>query len=356
MIDLDHNAGSPLRPEARAAMLEALDVGGNASAIHARGRAAKRLLEDAREIVAGHAGTTPDRVVFTSGGTEADALALAGRRTRASAVEHPAVLAQPGVAVARAPVDAAGRVRVDALHADDVDTVAVMAANNETGVVQPLEDVRRALPPGVHLHVDAVQAPGRRDLAAIVALADSITLSAHKLCGPPGIGALILGGGVEPAGLLRGGGQERGRRAGTENVAAAAGFAAALRATGAADETARLGLLRDRLEAGLCDLVPDLVVLGAGAPRLANTLAVTAPGWRAERLLMALDLAGIAASSGAACSSGRVRTSHVLDAMAVHADLLAGMLRFSLGWSSTEADVEAALVAMRTLVRRRRAA
>jgi cysteine desulfurase len=359
VIDLDHNAGSPLRPEARAAVLATLDAGGNASAVHGRGRRAKARLEDAREAIAAACGVGADRVVFTGSGTEADALALHGRRVVASAVEHPAVLAQPGV-VATLPVDATGRVRAatiaGAVAAHAADTVAVMAANNETGVIQPLADVRAALPAGARLHVDAVQAPGRLDLAAVVALADTVALSGHKLGGPPGVGALVLGPDVEPAALLRGGGQERYRRAGTENLPGITGFAAALEAAVASTDDARLGALRDRLLAGLRGLVPDLVVLGEGAPRLSNTLAVSAPGWRAETLVMALDLAGVAVSSGAACSSGRVRTSHVLEAMQVRDELMEGMLRFSLGWSSREADIDRALAAMAPILGRRRAA
>lgn len=360
MIDLDHNAGSPLRPEARRALLAALDEGGNASAVHGRGRAARRRLEEARETIAELCGTRPDRVIVTGSGTEANALALAGRRTLASAIEHQAVLAQPGVVPERLPVDRSGRARAaaiaPALGRTAADTVAVMAANNETGVVQPLQAVRRALPAGVRLHVDAVQAPGRLDLATVVSLADTLALSAHKVGGPPGVGALVVGPEIEPAALLRGGGQERGRRAGTENVAGAAGFAAALAAACREDDTARLARLRDRLEAGLRALVTDLVVIGANAPRLASTLCVSAPGWRAERLVIALDLVGVAASSGAACSSGRIHTSHVLEAMDVDPDLREGALRFSLGWSSTDDDVTAALAAMASVFGRRRAA
>ncbi len=359
VIDLDHNAGAPLRPEARAAVVAALDEGGNASAVHGRGRRAKARLEDAREAVAAACGVAPDRVVFTGSGSEADATGLHGRAVVAAAVEHPAVLAQPGV-VDTLPVDPAGRVRVDALPArlaaDAADTVAVMAANNETGVVQPLEAVRAALPRGVRLHVDAVQAPGRLDLRRIAALADTMALSAHKLGGPPGVGALVLGPEVEPDALIAGGGQERSRRAGTENLPGIAGFAAALAATLEAGDDARLGGLRDRLEAELRALVPDLVVFGGDVPRLANTLAVSAPGWRAETLVMAFDLAGVAVSSGAACSSGRVRRSHVLEAMGVRDELLEGMVRFSLGWSSTEADIDQAVAAITPVLRRRRAA
>ena len=350
MIDLDHNAGSPLRPEARHALLRGLDAGGNPSAVHGLGRQARRLLEDARDRIAALVGAAAERVVLTSGGTEANALALHGRRVLAAAIEHPAVLAQPGVAAERLPVDSLGLVRVDRLEAlvasTGADTVAVMAANNETGVIQPLAAVRAALPSGVRLHVDAVQAPGRLALEPLRALADSLALSAHKAGGAQGTGALVLGDAAEAYPLVAGGGQERSRRGGTENVAGAMAFAAALERGCDPAETERMRLLSDRLERGLGDLVDGLVILGDGAPRLANTLAVTAPGWRAERLLMALDLAGVAVSSGAACSSGRIRTSHVLEAMDVKSDLRSGALRLSVGWSSTIEEIDRALALM----------
>ncbi len=360
MIDLDHNAGSPLRPNARSALDRALAAGGNASSIHGRGRAARRILEDARERIAALCGTRSERVVFTSGGTEANALALHGRRTLASAVEHPAILAQPGVVAARLPVDAAGRVIIEGIaekvRATDVDTVAVMAANNETGVIQPLAAVRAALPAETLLHVDAVQAPGRLDLARLTALADSVALSAHKSGGPPGAGALVLGDGCELLPLIAGGGQERGRRGGTENTPALSGFAVALDEACSGDEASRLARLRDGLEAALLAAVPDLVVVGAAAPRLANTMTLTARHWDAERLIIALDLAGIAASSGAACSSGKVSASHVLAAMGLDHDMQRGALRFSLGWSTTAADIEAAVARILPVLTARRAA
>lgn len=350
MIDLDHNAGTNLRPEARAALLRGLDLGGNPSSIHGLGRRARRHLEDAREQIAMLADTTADRVVFTSGGTEANALALHGRRVLASAVEHPAVLAQPGVVETRLPVDARGLARVDAVASgiacSSADTLALMAANNETGVVQPLAAVRAALPENVRLHVDAVQAPSRLELAPIVRGADTVALSAHKVGGPQGAGALILGADVEPAPLVAGGGQERGRRGGTENVAAAMAFAAALQAAARPEERRRMAALRDRLETRLQDAIAEVVVLGAGAERLVNTLAVTAPGWAAERLIVALDLAGVAVSSGAACSSGKVGGSHVLDAMGLRDDLKRGALRLSVGWCTTDEEIDRALVLM----------
>ncbi|MFW5680198.1 MAG: cysteine desulfurase family protein [Pseudomonadota bacterium] len=358
MIDLDHNAGTPLRPQARAAMLEALDAGGNASSIHGRGRSAKRLLERARETLAEQLGVGPSNVVLTSGGTEANALALHGRRTLASAVEHPAVLAQPGVLADRLPVDHDGRVRVDVaadlIRQTGADTVAVMAANNETGVLQPLAELRAVLPEGVALHVDAVQAPGRLEVPALAALADTLALSAHKLGGPPGAGALVLGRDREVSPLLVGGGQERGRRGGTENVPAVVGFAAALQAIdpGEAD---RLLALRRQLEQGV-EQFDDAVIVARDAPRLCNTVAVAFPGRAAATLVMALDLEGVAISSGAACSSGRVARSHVLAAMGLADDIVTSTVRISLGWTSTAADVATALDALRRVLGRRRAA
>lgn len=359
MIDLDHNAGSPLRPEARTAMLEALDAGGNPSSVHGRGRAAKRALERTREGLAVQLGTTAANIVFTAGGTEANAMALHGRRVLASAVEHPAVLAQPGLVAARLPVDEAGRVRPAELSAllaaTGADTVAVMAANNETGVIQPLAELRAQLPPDVRLHVDAVQAPGRLDLAELVALADSLALSSHKVGGPPGVGALVVRDDRGFAALIRGGGQERGRRGGTENVPAVVGFGAAMAALDGS-EGERLRRLRDRLEAGLLNLDAGLSIVAADAPRLANTVAVAVPGMAAATLVMALDLAGVAVSSGAACSSGKVGSSHVLAAMGLTDDIRTSTVRLSLGWSSRAGDVDAALRAFGAVLGRRRAA
>lgn len=359
MIDLDHNASSPLRPQARAALLAALDQGGNASSVHGLGRQAKRTLERAREALAAKLDVTPARIVFTSGGTEANALALAGRRVLASAIEHPAVLAQPGTVPERLAVDANGRVQVAELAGllarTGADTVAVMAANNESGVVQPVAAVHAAKPAGVALHVDAVQAPGRLDLEPLLAVADSLALSAHKLGGPPGIGALVLGPDGEPGRLLVGGGQERGRRGGTENVPAAAAFAAAMMAVSGA-EAERMAALRDRMEAGLRALCPTVVIVGADAPRLPNTTAVAFPGRPASTLVMALDLEGVAIGSGAACSSGKVARSHVLAAMGLSDDIVNCTVRLSLGWSSNEADVEGALAAFARVLGRKRAA
>ena len=374
MAYLDHNATSPLRPRVRAAMLEALDRTGNASSVHGPGRAARAVVEAAREKVAALAGVVPGQVVFTSGGSEANALALRGavqgaaaaedRLTRMflSAVEHESVRANayalaeqvPGLKVAEFAVTEDGLVDLPALRLQLMQgkgraLVAVMAANNETGVIQPIAEiiavVRRELEDALIL-VDAVQAAGRIPLTAG---ADFVTLSAHKLGGPQGVGALILGE-TAPFAPLMVGAQENFRRGGTENVAAIAGFGAA------ADEPfGHLAALRDRFEAGLKTLVADAVVFGERAPRLANTSNFAIPGLAAETALIALDLDGIAISSGAACSSGKVRVSHVLSAMGVPEELARCGLRLSLGWSNTEADIGAALEALARLIARRTA-
>ena len=345
---LDANASEPLRPEARTAAAAALDVAGNPSSVHAEGRAARRLLEEARESVAALAGLAPAAVVFTSGGTEANATALAGcaaegRRVLAGATEHDSVLrAIP--AAERIPVDRDGVIDLGALATALADprpaAVAVMLANNETGTLQPIAEVaalcRRA---AARLHVDAVQAPGRLPLGDLGALgADTVALSAHKAGGPKGAGALLLASGWWPGPLLRGGGQERGMRAGTEPLPAIAGFAAALAAAEAwraAGGAARLGALRDAILAGLAVRVPHAVPIAMGASRLANTLCLALPGVAAATQVMALDLAGIAVSAGSACSSGKVAESHVLRAMGL-GPLAGSAIRVSLPWTAPE--------------------
>jgi len=380
-VYLDYNATAPLRPEARAATLAALDALGNPSSIHAEGRKARAIVEEARRAVAALAGAEPRAVVFVSGGTEAANLALTpaisapGRtaplaRLIVSAGEHPCVLRGhrfPAEAVAVAPLTADGRVdlgRLAALISEGVGAplLALQAANNETGVMQPLaEAAALAHAAGGVVVCDAVQAPGRVGLAAATAGADVLLLSAHKLGGPKGAGALVAlrsDLAIESP-LLRGGGQERGQRAGTENVAAIAGFGAAARLVAAEveDEGRRLAALRDRLEARLREAAPDAAVFGAAAPRLPNTIAFAAPGVAASTLLIALDLAGVAASSGSACSSGKVTPSHVLAAMGVEPGLAAGAIRVSFGWASREADVDRFVAAYREALaglRRRR--
>jgi len=348
-VYLDYNATAPLRPEAAAAIARALEVTGNPSSVHRFGRAARRIVEDAREAVAALVGAAPGGVIFTSGGTEANNLALAGcgrRRLLVSAGEHDSVLQAAPDAV-RVPLTAAGTVDLAALEAllgeaaGDA-LVSVQLANNETGVIQPIAAVADCAPRhGALVHCDAVQAGGRIPVELGALGADLLSLSAHKIGGPQGVGALILAGDLELAPLLRGGGQERRRRAGTENVAGIAGFAAAARAA-ARDlpRQAALAALRDRLEAGVRGLAPEAVVLGAESPRLANTSCIAVAGLSAETQVMALDLAGVAVSSGAACSSGKVAPSRVLAAMGVDPALADAAIRVSLGWASEPSDID----------------
>jgi cysteine desulfurase len=353
---LDYNATAPLRPEARAAIAAAFDLAGNPSSIHAEGRAARAAVEDARRNVAELAGVGPRGVVFTSGGTEAANLALTPTGTAirliASAGEHVCVLSghrfAPNAATS-APLRADGRIDLAALEAaldcGGPAMLALQGANNETGVVQPVAEAAALVHArGGIVVCDAVQLAGRTRLDAQALGADFLILSAHKFGGPKGAGALIATSPELRPGLslLRGGGQERGARAGTENVAGIAGFGAAALAAGAEaeGEAVRLAALRDRLEARIFAAAPDAVVFGAGASRLPNTTCFAIPGIAAATLLMRLDLAGVAASSGSACSSGKVARSHVLTAMGVVSELAAGAIRLSLGWASREADIE----------------
>jgi cysteine desulfurase len=368
-VYLDWNATTPLRPEARAAMALAWDVAGNPSSVHAEGREARRLVEDARAIVARAVGGQPQNVVFTSGGTEANSLALtpglrrgAGvpvQRLLVSAIEHASVLAGgrfPADAIQTIGVTRSGVVDLDRLRAMLADgapaLVSVMLANNETGAIQPVAEVAELVhAAGGSLHVDAIQAFGKIPFDLASTGADLLTLSAHKLGGPKGAGALVLADGLsgfEP--LLRGGGQEQGRRAGTENVAAIAGFGAAAKAAMATREAdaVRLGGLRDRLETGLRQ-TPGAIVFSDAIERLPNTVLFTAPGLKAETAVIGFDLAGIGVSSGSACSSGKVQPSHVLQAMGVAPELTQGAVRLSMGWSTSETDIESALEAWRKL-------
>jgi cysteine desulfurase len=366
----DWNATAPLRAEARSAMSAALALTGNASSVHAEGRAVHRLMEEAREQVACLVGADTKNVLFTSGATEANMLALtpaleiAGRkeprdRLFVSAIEHPSVRSGGRFAaefVKELPVNSDGIVDVgaltDAIKRAARPMVSVMLANNETGIIQPISEIAEAVhaASGV-LHVDAVQGAGRIvcDIAELGG--DLVSISSHKLGGPQGAGALIRRGDIhiaEP--LIRGGGQERGQRAGTENVAAIAGFGAAAAAVKLAD-AARMSALRDRLEKGLKQATPQAVIFGANAPRLPNTALFAVPGVKAETAIIAFDLNGIAVSSGSACSSGKVQTSHVLAAMGADPVLVRGGVRVSLGWTTTEADVDRFLEAWNVLAR-----
>ncbi|HEX4159665.1 MAG TPA: cysteine desulfurase family protein [Rhizomicrobium sp.] len=380
MFYLDHNATSCLRPQSRLAMEAALAVEGNASSVHRWGRAARALVEDAREAVATLVSARPENVVFTSSGTEANTLALWGavlgcaktgapvERLLVSAIEHDSVLStakhiaerMPDVCFATLPVSSEGTMDVDALRSflagGGRTLVAVMAANNETGVVQPIAEIVECVHAAGGLSVvDAVQSCGKN--ATDFVGADYLTVSAHKLGGPQGVGALVMQDNAPFAPVIRGGGQESNRRAGTENVTGIAGFGAAAKFC-AADDIGRLSELRDRFEAGLRQRFADAVIFGERAPRLPNTSCFALPGIAAETALIALDLGGVMVSSGAACSSGKVRPSHVLQAMGVPTELARSALRISLGWNSRAADVEAALASLEKLAARvmRRAA
>jgi cysteine desulfurase len=350
-VYLDHNATTPMRPEAVAAVADANATCGNASSVHAWGRRARARIEDARESVAALAGARPEWVIFTSGGSEANNLALRGiaGKIYASAIEHPSVLKARDDIVEIA-VDADGWVRLDALP-ENAALVSVMLANNETGVSQPVARLSEiAKSRGALVHCDAVQAAGRIAFEMEWLGVDMLTLSAHKIGGPQGIGALIVKDGVHLDALVRGGGQERGLRAGTENVAAIAGFGAA--ATVARADLAQaqsLHRLRNRLESEIRAVAPSAVVFGAGKPRLPNTSCIAMPGVSAETQLMAFDLAGIMVSAGSACSSGKVAKSHVLAAMGVADDVAETAIRVSLGWTTTEADIARFVMAWRDL-------
>jgi cysteine desulfurase len=359
MVYLDANATEPLRPEARAAILAVLDVTGNPSSVHGPGRAARRILEDARETLAARFGVSARDLVFTSGGTEADALAIhalgAGRRVIAGATEHDAVRAAAPGALSL-PVDRYGVADLDALASllaeGPTALVCLMLANNETGTIQPIAEAaelcRRR---GAWLHVDAVQAAGRIDVRLPALGAHSMAISSHKLGGPHGAGALLLAPEVALiAPLIAGGGQERGRRGGTPPLPAIAGFAAA--ASVRADATS-LAPLRDAVEAAA--VAEGAVICGGGAARLANTTCIALPGIRADAQVIALDLDGISVSAGAACSSGKVTASHVLAAMGLGA-ISAQAIRVSLPWNVTTADVAAFAVAYRRMADRLRAA
>jgi cysteine desulfurase len=348
MIYLDYNATAPLRETAFAAMAEVLRAPGNPSSVHRPGRQARRRVEEAREIVATALNAAPAGVVFTSGGTEANNLALTafpGRRILASAVEHPSIL--KGKIDAVVPVDRHGVIDLAALDerlaADDRPAlVALMLANNETGVIQPVaEAAALAHRYGAWVHADAIQAFGKIPVDREALGLDSLSLSAHKIGGPQGIGALVLADSeVDLQPLLVGGGQERRNRAGTENVAAIVGFGAAVADLGdLAAEGARLAALRDRFERAALDAVRGLTIFGRKVGRLPNTSCLALPGVPAQTVLMALDLAGFAVSAGSACSSGKVSPSPVLLAMGEDR-LASSAIRVSLGWASQEAELD----------------
>jgi cysteine desulfurase len=375
-IYLDHNATTPPAPEAVEAMSRALrEEFGNPSSVHAHGQRAKAALDEARTEVAKLVGAEPGDIVFTGSGTESDNLAVRGvldaspsGRTRlvVTPVEHEAILntakalSRRGATVTVLPVDANGVVQLSALDevlGPDVAIVSVMLANNETGVLQPVAELSRvARARRVPSHTDAVQAVGKIPVDVTALGVDLLTMAAHKLGGPKGVGALWIRRGTPVSAVITGGRQERSRRAGTENVPAIAGFGVAARLARArlAAEASRLTGLRDRLEAGILEAVPGTAVNGAGAPRVPNTTNIAFEKVEAESLLIALDLEGIAVSTGSACSSGTLEPSHVLRAMGLPQGRVQSSIRFSLGTTTTQEEIDRVLGVLPALVRRLR--
>lgn len=360
-VYLDYNATAPVKPKVVEAMVSAMAVVGNPSSVHAAGRNARKLLSRAREQVAALVGASPEAVIFTSGGTEANNQALLrdSGEILVSAIEHPSVLALAGERSA-APVDKNGVIDLRAtkslLESGRPAALALMLANNETGVIQPVsEAAAMARAAGIRLHVDAIQAAGKIPVDFIELGADTLSLSAHKFGGPQGVGALICCEGTEPTALLHGGAQERQHRAGTENLPGIVGFgeAAALALDDQGFE-ARISSLRGRLEAEIRELAPDARIVGGDALRLPNTTCLALPGLGHDTQLIHFDLAGIAVSAGSACSSGKVGPSPVLTAMGLSKEDAGSAIRISLGWDSREGDVDRFVSACRVLLDRRR--
>ncbi len=364
LVYCDYNAGAPIRAEASVAMTRALAHGGNPSSVHGAGRRARALIEDARERLAAAVNAAAENVVFTSGATEALHLALTSAGAKSliiSAIEHDAVFEHATKALKTdriAPVDANGVIELDALAAllsaaPKPALAAVQLANNETGVIEPIGEIAALCREhGALLLVDAAQAFGRMPVSAADLDASYLVLSSHKIGGPPGAGALILAPGAPFTVHRFGGGQERGRRPGTENMGAIAGFgvAADWALRDMAADIARMARLRDRFEAGL---PREAVIFAAKAARLPNTSNFALPGVAAETAVIAMDLEGVAVSSGAACSSGKVRSSRVLQAMGVAPDLANSALRVSFGYGSEDDDADAALAALAKIAQRR---
>ncbi len=367
MIYFDHNASTPVRPEVIAAMSAALsDLHANPSSSHREGQRSRAAIDRAREHVAALVNARPSGIVFTSGGTEGDhaaiigaawALESQGRRIAISALEHHAVhgaaqvLVRGGWSVEHLHATPAGALQpagVDALPAGTT-LVSLMLANNETGAVQPVAEVaRRAHARGMRVHCDAVQAAGKIPVDVTELGADYLVISAHKLGGPKGVGALVLRDGAPYEPLFRGSGHEHGRRGGTENLAGIVGFgvAAELAARELAAEHARMLVLRERLEQGLRAALPDAVIHATATARLPNTVNVSVPGARSDHMLMSLDARGVEVSAGAACASGAVEPSPVLAAMSVPRDLAVCAIRLSMGRTTTAAEVDAVVAAM----------
>ena len=362
---LDYNATAPLLPAARDMMLRAMEATGNPSSVHGEGRATRKIVEDAREKVAALIGTMPGNVVFTSGATEANAWALARNwdTILLPRIEHDSVLAaarSSGARIIDLDVDGNGQTAINqiadfalgASHGEQKTLVTLQMANNETGSLQSVEGAAELCHEhGLSLHVDAVQAAGRVAIDFDALGADTLAISSHKIGGPMGVGALIIKDGLELPPLIVGGGQEKRRRAGTENVPGIAGFGAAAEiALNHSSEMYRLAELRDGLERRLVGISPDAVIVGQAGPRIANTCCVAVAGQASDILLIKFDLAGVAVSSGSACSSGKVGASHVLTAMGLKPELARGALRLSLGWNTSADDIETFLSAWSEIV------
>lgn len=367
---LDYNASAPLRPEARDAMVSALDISGNASSVHGPGRAARAVVETARNKIAAFVGANPSEIIFTSGATEANNWILSGGgwgRVILAPIEHESVYVPAHDSSARVKeisvsdegvADVSQIADTVLLSGDDLSqgagrrtAVTLQIANNETGALQPVaETATFAREHGLFMHTDAVQGAGRVPINFAALGVDALSLSAHKIGGPKGVGALVLKDHVALATFIQGGGQERRRRAGTENVAAIAGFGAAVEAAGHdLNMIDHISDLRDALEAGLKDIDPDIEIVSAGTPRLANTTCFASPGKRAETTLIKLDLAGVAVSSGAACSSGKVGISRALDAMGMAQNLAQSAIRVSIGHATTQDEIRHFLKVWKTL-------
>ncbi|WP_430333374.1 cysteine desulfurase family protein [Rhodococcus sp. ACT016] len=384
-VYLDHAATTPMYPATIEAMTEIFATVGNASSLHGSGRAARRRIEESRESIAACLGARPSEVIFTSGGTESDNLAVKGifwarrdadpKRTRilASAVEHHAVLdavewlvAHEGAQVTWLPVDATGAVDPEvvraelAVHAAETALVTVMWANNEIGTINPIREIAAiASEHGVPIHSDAVQAAAHLPVDFAASGLSALSIAGHKLGGPQGVGALLLGRQVSCVPLLHGGGHERDLRSGTQDTASIVGLASALQITTSEMDTrgAELTALRDKLIEGVQGIAPDAVLNGPrGARRLPGNAHFTFPGCEGDSLLMLLDVAGVECSTGSACTAGVASASHVLTAMGVDPAVARGSLRFSLGHTSTERDVDALLSALPQVIERARAA
>jgi cysteine desulfurase len=384
MVYLDHAATTPMLPEVISAVSEAMGQVGNPSSLHGSGRAARRRVEESREALAAALGARPSEVIFTAGGTESDNLAIKGmfwaarsadprrRRVITSAVEHHAVLdavewlvTHEDAEAVWLPVDEFGRVSPDVLRAaisadpESVALVSIMWANNEVGTVQPIAELAAVAHEfGVPMHTDAVQAVGSLTVDFAGSGVDALTMTAHKIGGPPGVGALLLGRSVACTPLQHGGGQERDVRSGTLDVPGVVGLATAatLAVQRRSELAARLSSLRDELIAGVRAAVPDCVVNGHPTERLPGITHLAFPGCEGDALLMLLDARGVECSTGSACSAGVAQPSHVLLAMGASADEARGSLRFSLGHDTTATDIEAAVDAIGPAVERARRA